>query len=94
MDGSTNLGSIPRHPFPKIKEKGENIMRYYIADAKNIPFHSQPENGYTKLGVLNRAHRELAECVELFGGTPKDYTSWIHILNQNFNRCKDIEKGI
>lgn len=69
-------------------------MRYYIADVNNIPLHSQPENGYTKLGVLNRAQRELAECVELFGGRPNDYTSCFHILDQNFNRCEEIETGI
>lgn len=69
-------------------------MRYYIANIDNIPLYSQPENGYTKLQVLNRAQRELDECVKLFGKSPKDYTKWFHILDQNFHRCKDIEKGI
>ena len=53
-------------------------MRYCIADENNIPYHEQPENGYTKLQVIARIHREAQADASLFGGV---YTDYIHDYN-------------
>ena len=64
-------------------------MRYYIADHNNIPYHAQPEKGYTKLQVIAAVHRYAREAANLFGG---DYTDYIHnyrVLTDKFHDVTD-----
>jgi hypothetical protein len=69
-------------------------MRYYVCNFDNIPLHSQPENGYTKLQAIERAQREVKECVELFGGKESDYTGYLHIMDSKFNVLKELDNWI
>ena len=65
-------------------------MRYYIATKQGIPYHSQPENGYTKLQVIEAVHRYAKEDARLFGG---EYTDYIHdymILDTQFHEAEDV----
>ena len=61
--------------------------RYYIANQDNIPYHAQPENGYTKLQVIARIHREAKEAAYLFGGK---YTDYIHDYRVLTDKFKDV----
>ena len=69
-------------------------MRYYIADHNGIPLSNQPENGYTKLGAIERAQRECEECVLLFGGKIQDYTNDIYIMDSNFKIHSELQSAI
>lgn len=69
-------------------------MKYYVTNDDFIPFHAQPEAGYTKLQAIERAQREVKECVKLFGGQKSDYTSWFHIVDKNFYYCRDLDTAI
>jgi hypothetical protein len=68
--------------------------RYYVANEDFIPLHAQPEDGYTKLQAIERAQREVDECVRLFGGKPQDYTGDFHILDDNMKYCRDLDSAI
>ena len=68
--------------------------RYYVTNDDLIPFHAQPAEGYTKLQAIARAQREVKECVELWGGKPSDYTSWFHIVDNNYHWCKELDSAI
>lgn len=59
-------------------------MRYYVANKDGIPFHAQPENGYTKLQAMARIQREIKEDIRLFGGSFDDYKTWYTVLDRNF----------
>ena len=69
-------------------------MRYYVTNYDNIPLHNQPESGYTKLQAIERAQREVKECVNLFGGKPQDYTNDFHIMDSKCNICYDLQSAI
>ena len=69
-------------------------MRYFIANDKGIPYHSQPENGYTKLQVIARVQREIAECVKLYGGNFQDYKDWFTIYDNKWNECRELYQAI
>jgi len=69
-------------------------MRYYIADNNGIPLSNQPENGYTKLGAIERAQRECEECVSLFGGKIQDYTNDLYIMDSNFKIHSELQNAI
>ena len=64
-------------------------MRYYIANQDNIPYHAQPEEGYTELQVIAAVHRYAEEDAKLFGGK---YTDHIHDYNILDSNCKDVTK--
>lgn len=68
-------------------------MRYYVTDSNYIPLHEQRPDGYTKLQAIDRVQREMKECVEFFGGEMKDYKSWFHIVDTNFNIIVEFEKA-
>lgn len=67
---------------------------YYVTNDNYIPLHAQPAEGYTKLEAIQRAQREVRECVKLFGGRPEDYTSDFHVIDQDFNRCPELDRAI
>lgn len=69
-------------------------MRYYVADYNGIPLRSQPENGYTKLGAIERAQRECEECVSLFGGKIQDYTNDFYIMDSNLKIHPELQSAI
>lgn len=69
-------------------------MRYYIATTDNIPYHEQPENGYTKLQVIARVHREAKECARLFGGDYTDYLKEFNILDSNFREATELYSAL
>ena len=60
-------------------------MRYYIANSNRIPLKEQPNNGYTKLQVIERVQREIEQCVRLYGGQFQDYKSDFVVLNNKFH---------
>ena len=62
-------------------------MRYYIANENNIPYKEQPENGYTKLQLIDCIHRYAKEDARLFGGT---YTDYIHDYRVLTDKFKDV----
>ena len=62
-------------------------MRYYIANKDNIPYHAQPEKGYTKLQIIACIHRYAKEDAKLFGGT---YTDYIHDYNILTDKFKEV----
>lgn len=64
-------------------------MRYYIATKDNIPYHAQPENGYTELQVIAAVQRYAGEDARLFGGTYTDYIHDYNILNSEFKDVTD-----
>lgn len=64
-------------------------MRYFIANKDNIPYHAQPENGYTKLQVIDRIHREAVTDAFLFGGTYKDHIHDYRVLTTKFHDVTD-----
>ena len=67
---------------------------YFVTNEDFIPLHAQPEQGYTKLQAIARAQREVNRCAELFGGTPADYVSDFHIVDNNFNHCPELDTAI
>lgn len=69
-------------------------MKYYVTNDDLIPFHAQPADGYTKLQAIERAQREVKECVKLFGGKESDYTSYFHIMDSNFHYCRELDNAI
>ena len=60
-------------------------MRYYIANRDNIPYHAQPENGYTKLQIIAAVQRYAKEDARLFGGSYVDYIHDYNILDNHFH---------
>ena len=64
-------------------------MKYYIATRDNIPYYSQPENGYTELQVIGRIHRESEKDARLFGGNYTDYIHEYNILDSGFKNVTD-----
>ena len=68
--------------------------RYFVTNEDYIPLHAQPAEGYTKLQAIQRAQREVNECADLFGGRPDEYTSDFHIVDDDFNRCPDLDRAI
>lgn len=68
--------------------------RYYVTNEDFIPLHAQPDEGYTKLQAIERAQREVDECVKLFGGKPEDYTSYFHIFDDKMNYQRDLDSAI
>lgn len=74
-----------------MKEKG----RFYVADGiTNIPLRAQPENGYTWLQAIERAQREIEECIRLFGGRFQDYKGAYAVLDSNFCEVKEAQNAI
>lgn len=68
--------------------------RYYVTNDDMIPLHAQPSEGYTKLQVIARAQREAKESAKLFGGEPKDYVSYYHIVDDSFRKCPELDSAI
>lgn len=68
--------------------------RYFVTNEDLIPLRAQPDNGYTKLEAIERAQREVDECVKLFGGKPSDHTSSFHIVDDKFHYCKELDSAI
>lgn len=68
--------------------------RYYVTNENLIPLHSQPEEGYTKLQAIERAQREVDECVRLVGGKPSDHVDGFHIVDDKFHYCKELDSAI
>lgn len=64
-------------------------MRYFIADYNNIPYKEQPYNGYTKLQVIARIHREAHRDASLFGGVYTDHIHDYRVLNSKFDDVTD-----
>jgi len=64
-------------------------MRYFIANNDNIPYKEQPYNGYTKLQVIDRIHREAHTDASLFGGAYTDYIHDYRVLNSKFDDVTD-----
>ncbi len=60
-------------------------MKYYIADYNGIPLREQPDEGYSLEEAIERVHREIAECVMLFGGKPEDYKKSFCIMDEKFH---------
>ena len=60
-------------------------MRYFIANNDNIPYKEQPYNGYTKLQVIARIHREAHRDASLFGGAYTDYIHDYRVLTDKFH---------
>ena len=60
-------------------------MRYYIATSDGIPYHGQPDEGYTELQVIAAVHRYSEEDARLFGGKYTDYIHFYRVLNASFN---------
>lgn len=73
-----------------MKKKG----RFYIANHNGIPLHAQPENGYTWLQVIERAQREIEECIKLFGGTFEEHKKAFTVLDSNFHEVKEAQDAI
>lgn len=65
-------------------------MRYYIATTDLIPYHAQPEKGYTVLQVIARVHREAKEDARLFGGDYLDYINNYKILDNHFREATEL----
>lgn len=69
-------------------------MRYYIATLDNIPYKAQPENGYTKLQIIDTVHRYAREDAKLFGGHYTDYLFSYHILDSNFREVHTLDTAL
>lgn len=69
-------------------------MRYYVTNENLIPLHEQPQKGYTKLQAVERAQREVKYCIELFGGSFKDYKNYFHIMDSNFHYVEELDNAI
>lgn len=67
---------------------------YFVTNEDFIPLHAQPKHGYTKLQAINRAQREVNECAELFGGSPAEYTSYFHIVDDTFTHHPELDSAI
>lgn len=65
-------------------------MKYYIANKDGIPYHAQPENGYTKLQVIDAVHRYCIEDAKLFGGHYTDYIPDYTILDTKFHEATEL----
>lgn len=68
--------------------------RYFVTDENFVPLSSQPSDGYTKLQAIDRAQREVDQCVKLFGGEPADYAPTFHIVDDYMQYCEDLDSAI
>lgn len=75
-------------------KKYVQATRYYVANEDFIPLRAQPNEGYTKLEAIERAQREVDECVKLFGGSPADYTTCFHIMDDKMHYCRELDSAI
>lgn len=75
-----------------LKENTRN--RYWVTDDDYIPISSQPNNGYTKLGAIQRAQREAEQAAKLFGLEISDAAKWYHIMDSNNNICYELDNTI
>lgn len=84
-------------------EKNEGLEentrnRYWVTNSDYIPISSQPNDGYTKLGAIQRAQREAEQDVRLFGKkfglTIQDATKDYHIIDSDGNICYDLDNAI
>jgi hypothetical protein len=78
----------------KYVKSSKSNLRYYVTDHNLIPLTAQPAEGYTKLEAIERAQREVDECVRLFGGKPSDHTGAFHIVDSNFHYCEELDSAI
>ena len=69
------------------------MKRYYVANSDGIPFHEQPNNGYTYLQAIERVQREIEECIKLWGGSYNDYKEWFIVFDNNFNEIKEAKQA-
>lgn len=69
-------------------------MRYYVTNPDLIPFHAQPENGYTKLQAIARAQREAEEASKSFDLPITETAKWFHIVDSNFHYCQKLDSAI
>ena len=67
--------------------------RFYIANDDRIPLHAQPENGYTWLGVIERAQREIEEAVQLLNVSYDEAKQWFCVLDENFHEVEEARSA-
>ncbi len=60
------------------------MARYFVTNQDGIPFQDQPSNGYTKLQAISRIHREIEECIRLFGGVFSDYRMCFGVIDNKY----------
>ena len=68
--------------------------RDYVTREDYIPLHAQPPEGYRKLQAIARAQREVREAVNLLGGSASEYTDCFHIVDDNFEKCPELDRTI
>lgn len=69
-------------------------MKYFVTNENLIPFHAQPENGYTKLQAIERVQHEARESSKLFNLPITETVKWYHIIDSNFHYCKELDSAI
>lgn len=67
--------------------------RFVVANDNGIPFHEQPEGGYTYLQAICRIQREINDCIKLWGGKAEDYKDWFMVLDHKFKEVKDAKNA-
>ena len=70
-------------------KEGE-FMRYFLATEDNIPYRSQPSEGYTKEQIIDVVRRWAREDVRVFGETPDFWFDTYHILDDHFREATEL----
>lgn len=72
--------------------------RYWVTDDDYIPLPNQPEEGYTKLGAIERAQREAERVSKYSRRTDRvsvsDAAEWFHIMDSDGNIVHELDSAI
>ena len=75
-------------------KNGKKSKRYWVTDDNYIPLSNQPTNGYTEIGAVLRAQREVERAMKA-GVTLQEAKSWYHIMDTiNCEIRHDLDSAI
>lgn len=71
-----------------------SATRYFVTDDDYIPLHDQPNEGYTKLGAVERAQREAEANARLFKIPMSEAVKGYHIMDDEYNIIHELDSAI
>ena len=70
--------------------------RYWVTNDDYIPISEQPDEGYTKMGAIQRAQREVERITnnKRWNVSISDASKLFHIMDSDGNICHDLDDAI
>lgn len=75
-------------------KNGKKSKRYWVTNDNYIPISGQPNEGYTEMGAVLRAQREVERDIKMFGITLQEAKSAYHIMDCNCKIRHDLDNAI